>query len=52
MNDYPSLTRAQIEKAWEYSKAAPSTGRSYPSRSLKRALHEMDFDIYLKPKPG
>lgn len=50
MRDYPSLTRVQIEKAWEYSKANPYRGRPYPSGSLKRALREMDFDLYLNPK--
>lgn len=50
MRDFPSLTRAQIEGALEYSKASPNQGRPYPSRSLKRALREMDFDLYLNTK--
>lgn len=38
VEDFPSLTRAQIEAAIDYAKAYPKRGRPYPSRSLKRAL--------------
>jgi len=36
LEDYPSLTRAQVENAIEYAKAYPKKGRPYPARSFKR----------------
>jgi len=41
LEDYPSLTRAQVEAAVEYAKAYPKRGRPYPIRSFKRALNDM-----------
>lgn len=38
VEDFPSLTRAQVEAAIDYAKAYPKRGRPYPARSLKRAL--------------
>jgi hypothetical protein len=47
--DYPNLTREQIETAIDYAKAYPKRGRPYPARSLKRALsdwalHELELE--------
>jgi uncharacterized protein (DUF433 family) len=36
LEDYPSLTRAQVETAIEYAKAYPKKGCPYPARSFKR----------------
>lgn len=41
LEDYPSLSKAQVEAAIEYAKAYPKRGRPYPGRSLKRALAEL-----------
>lgn len=41
VDDFPSLTRDQVEAAIEYAKAYPKRGRPYPPRSLKRALAEL-----------
>ncbi|MER9313261.1 DUF433 domain-containing protein [Mesorhizobium australicum] len=38
LDDYPSLSRTQVDAAIEYAKAYPKRGRPYPGRSLKRAL--------------
>jgi len=36
MDDYPSLTRTQIENAIDYARAYPKKGRPFPTRSFKR----------------
>ena len=41
VEDFPSLSRDQVEAAIEYAKAYPKRGRPYPARSLKRALTEL-----------
>jgi hypothetical protein len=41
LEDYPSLSKAQVDAAIEYAKAYPKRGRPYPGRSLKRALAEL-----------
>ncbi|MBK3666448.1 DUF433 domain-containing protein [Bradyrhizobium diazoefficiens] len=41
VDDFPLLTRDQVEAAIEYAKAYPKRGRPYPPRSLKRALAEL-----------
>lgn len=38
LEDYPSLTRAQVEAAAAYAKAHPKPGRPYPRTTLKRAI--------------
>lgn len=40
VEDYPSLTPAQIDAAVEYAQIYPRTGRPLPLRSLKRMLAE------------
>jgi hypothetical protein len=47
IEDYPSLSRAQVEAAIEYAKIYPKKGRPYPARSFKR----MVGDIGLKDVP-
>ena len=47
IEDYPSLSRAQVEAAIEYAKIYPKKGRPYPARSSKR----MVGDIGLKDVP-
>jgi uncharacterized protein (DUF433 family) len=44
LEDYPSLTRSQIESAIEYAKAYPKKGRPYPVRSFKRAVAGLGLD--------
>lgn len=41
LEDYPALTRGQVEAAIEYAKAYPKPGRPYPSRSFKRMLGDL-----------
>ena len=41
IDDYPSLTQAQIEAAIEYAKVYPKPGRPLPARSFKRMLADM-----------
>ncbi|MFP1133170.1 DUF433 domain-containing protein [Asticcacaulis sp. W401b] len=41
LEDYPSLTRAQVERAVAFSKASPKRGKPYPGVSLKRALSHL-----------
>jgi len=51
MRDYPSLTNTQIADTLAFAKANPYKGKTqYPTRSLKSALREMDFHIYLNLK--
>ena len=47
IEDYPSLSRAQVEAAIEYAKIYPKKGRPSPARSFKR----MVGDIGLKDVP-
>jgi uncharacterized protein (DUF433 family) len=44
MQDYPSLTRAQIETAIEYARAYPKKGRPYPARSFKRMVADLGLE--------
>jgi len=41
LEDYPGVTRSQVEAAAEYARAYPKTGRPYPARSFKRMLGEL-----------
>jgi acyl-CoA reductase-like NAD-dependent aldehyde dehydrogenase len=41
VEDFPSLSRDQVEAAIDYAKAYPKRGRPYPARSLKRTLAEL-----------
>jgi uncharacterized protein (DUF433 family) len=47
LEDYPGLSRAQVEAAVEYGNIYPKKGRPHPSRSFKR----MAGDIGLKDIP-
>jgi hypothetical protein len=38
LDDYPNLTRVQIEAAVRYARTKPKQGRPYPSRSVKSVL--------------
>lgn len=38
LEDYPSLSRKQVETAQAYAEAYPKAGRPYPRTSVKRAL--------------
>jgi uncharacterized protein (DUF433 family) len=44
LEDYPSLTRAQVETAIEYATACPKKGRPYPARSFKRMVADLGLD--------
>ncbi len=45
--DYPSLSRAQVESAIEYSRAYPKKGRPYPGTTFKKALSDLvDLGIF------
>ena len=44
LEDYPSLTCAQVENAIEYAKAYPKKGRAYPIRGFKRMVADMRLD--------
>jgi uncharacterized protein (DUF433 family) len=44
MQDYPSLTRAQVETAIEYARAYPKKGRPYPARSFKRMVADLGLE--------
>jgi uncharacterized protein (DUF433 family) len=44
LQDYPSLSRPQVEAAIEYARAYPKRGRPYPAKSLKRLLADLDLD--------
>ena len=41
IDDYPTLTPAQIEAAAEYAKVYPKPGRPLPTRSFKKTLADM-----------
>jgi uncharacterized protein (DUF433 family) len=47
LEDYPTLSRGQVEAAIEYAKVYPKKGRPYPVRSFKR----MVGDVGLKNVP-
>lgn len=42
--DYPLLTRNQIEHAQRYAAAIPKAGRPYPKSSFKRAASKLNLD--------
>jgi uncharacterized protein (DUF433 family) len=44
LEDYPSLTRDQVESAVEYAKAYPKKGRPYPARSFARMVADLGLD--------
>ncbi len=44
LEDYPGLSRAQVEAAIEYAKIYPKKGRPHPSRSFKRMIGDVDLD--------
>ena len=44
MQDYPSLTRAQVETAIEYARAYPKKGRPYPARSFTRMVADLGLE--------
>jgi len=44
LEDYPSLTRDQVESAIEYAKAYPKRGRPYPARSFTRMIADLGLD--------
>jgi len=41
LEDYPRLSRAQVESAIEYAQAYPKRGRPYPARSFRRMLRDL-----------
>ncbi len=41
LEDYPNLSRAQVEASVEYARAYPKSGRPYPARSFKRMLGDL-----------
>lgn len=41
IEDYPALSRKQVEAAVEYAKVYPRTGRPLPQRSFKRMLGDL-----------
>lgn len=41
IDDYPALSREQVEAAVEYAKVYPRTGRPLPQRSFKRILGDL-----------
>jgi Protein of unknown function (DUF433) len=41
LQDFPSLSRGQIEAAIEYAKAYPKRGRPFAARGLKRTLADL-----------
>ena len=43
MEDFPSLSEAQINQAREFAKTFPNIGRQYPGKSLKRLLRRSGF---------
>jgi len=44
LEDYPSLTREQVETAIEYAIAYPKKGRPYPNRSFKRMVADLGLE--------
>ena len=53
LEDYPNLTRGQVEAAAEYASAYPKPGRPYPGRSFKRMLGKLaDMGAFDLPEPG
>jgi uncharacterized protein (DUF433 family) len=43
MEDFPSLTEAQIANARNYARRYPNFGKPYPQKSLKRLLRNSGF---------
>jgi hypothetical protein len=43
MEDFPSLTNAQIMEARDYARQHPNLGKPYPQMSLKRLLRNSGF---------
>jgi len=41
LEDYPNLSRAQVEASVEYARAYPKFGRPYPAQSFKRMLGDL-----------
>jgi hypothetical protein len=44
LEDYPTLSRAQVEAAIEYAKVYPKKGRPYPTRSFKRTVGDIGLN--------
>lgn len=44
LEDYPSLSRQNVETAKAYAEAYPKAGRPYPGTSVKRALHRAGLE--------
>lgn len=52
LEDYPGLSRVQVEAAAEYARAYPKSGRPYPARSFKRMLGDLADLGAFDPEPG
>lgn len=47
LEDFPGLSRIQVEAALEYARAYPKSGRPYPARSFKRMLADLaDLGVF------
>lgn len=46
LEDYPSLSRNQVETAQAYAEAYPKAGRPYPRTSVKRALQGAGLEAF------
>jgi len=51
LEDYPTLSRAQVEAAIEYAKVYPKKGRPYPARSFKRMVGDIGLKDCRSPSP-
>jgi uncharacterized protein (DUF433 family) len=51
LEDYPSLTEAQVQTAIDYAQAYPKSGRPYPAASLKRMIAAMATSGLLDVEP-
>ena len=51
LEDYPSLTEAQVRTAIDYAQAYPKPGRPYPATSLKRMIAAMAASGVLDVEP-
>jgi uncharacterized protein (DUF433 family) len=51
LEDYPSLTEAQVNTAIDYARAYPKAGRPYPATSLKRMIAAMATSGVLDIEP-
>jgi hypothetical protein len=45
LEDYPSLTKAQVLAAKAYAEATPNPGPSYPGRTAKAAMRSVDLSV-------